>query len=324
MHIYELSLISKILIAFGTLIFLFMIYSSVILLLENERRAAIRLFFLDVILPLPFLIIGFTFFKYQSLLSVILILLASLVIILFVIPMGKRRITEDDTPKGRIDERDIMFSRNLLEPESQKFEEYYKRHPEKRELDNTFRREPGYLAKGAKYYDPYLFSATVAGFTTGRHLRPYIDGDFPDEKFETDPKKMTNFIKCWVKKMGAVSVGVTDLKEHHLYSTIGRGDDYGKPVTCKHKYAIALTVEMSSDMMQSAPFASAAMETTHQYLVCGSIAVEIAEFIRNLGYPARAHIDGRYYMVCPLVARDAGLGEIGRMGLLMTPELGPK
>jgi epoxyqueuosine reductase QueG len=29
-------------------------------------------------------------------------------------------------------------------------------------------------------------------------------------------------------------------------------------------------------------------------------------------------------VVCPLVARDAGLGEIGRMGLLMTPELGPR
>ncbi len=29
-------------------------------------------------------------------------------------------------------------------------------------------------------------------------------------------------------------------------------------------------------------------------------------------------------MICPLVARDAGLGEIGRMGLLMTPELGPR
>jgi epoxyqueuosine reductase QueG len=29
-------------------------------------------------------------------------------------------------------------------------------------------------------------------------------------------------------------------------------------------------------------------------------------------------------VVCPLVARDAGLGEIGRMGLLMTPRLGPR
>ena len=46
--------------------------------------------------------------------------------------------------------------------------------------------------------------------------------------------------------------------------------------------------------------------------------------IRGLGYPARAHIDGNYRVVAPLVARDAGLGEIGRMGLLMTPELGPR
>ena len=29
-------------------------------------------------------------------------------------------------------------------------------------------------------------------------------------------------------------------------------------------------------------------------------------------------------MICPLVATDAGLGVIGRMGLLMTPKLGPR
>lgn len=50
----------------------------------------------------------------------------------------------------------------------------------------------------------------------------------------------------------------------------------------------------------------------------------MATFIRNLGYEARAHIDGNYEVVCPLVARDAGLGELGRMGLLMTPRLGPR
>ncbi|HRW63323.1 MAG TPA: 4Fe-4S dicluster domain-containing protein, partial [Bacteroidales bacterium] len=41
-------------------------------------------------------------------------------------------------------------------------------------------------------------------------------------------------------------------------------------------------------------------------------------------YSAKAHIDGNYELICPLVARDAGLGEIGRMGLLMTPKLGPR
>jgi reductive dehalogenase len=66
------------------------------------------------------------------------------------------------------------------------------------------------------------------------------------------------------------------------------------------------------------------MESAYQYLRGGVMAVQMADLIRRLGFRARAHIDGRYRVICPLVARDAGLGEIGRMGLLMTPRLGPR
>ena len=54
------------------------------------------------------------------------------------------------------------------------------------------------------------------------------------------------------------------------------------------------------------------------------MAVQLADLIKRLGFQARAHIDGNYRVICPLVARDAGLGELGRMGLLMTPRLGPR
>jgi len=81
---------------------------------------------------------------------------------------------------------------------------------------------------------------------------------------------------------------------------------------------------MDKTMIHSAPTGSIVMESGQQYLESGTIAIQVAEFIRNLGYSARAHIDGNYQVVCPLVARDAGLGEIGRMGLLMTPRLGPR
>ena len=74
-------------------------------------------------------------------------------------------------------------------------------------------------------------------------------------------------------------------------------------------------------MVSAAPSASIVMESGQQYLGSGIIALQVAAFIRNLGFEARAHIDGNYEVVCPLVARDAGLGEIGRMGLLMTPKL---
>jgi len=117
---------------------------------------------------------------------------------------------------------------------------------------------------------------------------------------------------------------VTELKDYHLYSTIGRGPRYGEPVEREHDYAIAFTVEMDREMVSRAPRGPIVMESAQQYLAAGTIAVQVAEFIRHLGYPARAHIDANYRVVCPLVARDAGLGEIGRMGLLMTPELGPR
>jgi ferredoxin len=52
--------------------------------------------------------------------------------------------------------------------------------------------------------------------------------------------------------------------------------------------------------------------------------VPLAATLRELGHPARAHIDGNYRVIAPLVARDAGLGEIGRMSILMTPRLGPR
>ena len=84
------------------------------------------------------------------------------------------------------------------------------------------------------------------------------------------------------------------------------------------------TVEMEKEMVDAAPGGATVMESAQQYLTSGTIAVQLADLIRRLGYPARAHIDANYRIVCPLVARDAGLGEIGRMGLLMTPQLGPR
>jgi reductive dehalogenase len=135
---------------------------------------------------------------------------------------------------------------------------------------------------------------------------------------------MTRFIKRWAAKLGAVSTGVTKLRDYHLYSHVGRGPDYGQPVELGHSHAIAFTVAMDKAMLDHAPLAPTVMESAQQYLASGVVAVQVAQFIRNLGYDARAHIDGNYRVVCPLVARDAGLGEIGRIGLLMTPELGPR
>jgi reductive dehalogenase len=151
-----------------------------------------------------------------------------------------------------------------------------------------------------------------------------VEGEPASERVETDAHAITAFLQEWTKKLGAISVGITELRNYHLYSTIGRGPQYGQPVTLRHRFAIALTVEMDKFMLDHAPFGPTVMESAQQYLESGAVAVQLATFIRSLGYPARAHVDANYRVICPLVARDAGLGEIGRMGLLMTPELGPR
>jgi ferredoxin len=122
-----------------------------------------------------------------------------------------------------------------------------------------------------------------------------------------------------------VDVGVTKLKPYHVYSHVGRGEGaYGEEIPQEHKYAIAFTVEMAHDMVGTGPYPPTSMETCKQYVESARVAIQLASTIRNLGYPARAHIDRNYRVIAPLVARDAGLGEIGRMTILMTPKLGPR
>jgi reductive dehalogenase len=309
--------------AVGALLFLLLALTGAASLREREPRAAGRALLLAVLAPLPYAITALLPQPYGQPVAAALLLFTAIVLLALVIPTPDPAVG-DDTPRTRIDERDIMFSRRLLEPGTDRFEQYYGARPTKRELDDRFRVLPGLLSKGASAYSPYTFSAADASFWTIERLRPFVDGEPAAEQVESDAREITEFIERWALKLGAVSLGVTELKDYHLYTTVGRGPQWGEPVRREHDFAIALTVEMDKEMIARAPQGPTVMESAQQYVAAGVIAVQIADFIRRLGYAARAHIDGNYRVVCPLVARDAGLGEIGRMGLLMTPELGPR
>ena len=318
------SFLNSLFILFGAVTCAAMVYAAFISFRENERRALCIFTALAILLPLPYLVAGCFHFTYQAPVAGILIFLTGGILLLFFFPVGRKQIVEDDDPVERIDERDIMFSRNLLEAGTERYSEYYARHPDKKVLDDKFRSRPGLLKPGATYFHPYAFSSANASFITVEHLRDIVEGKPAEQRVRTDAEKITVYIKHWARKLGALHAGVTRLKNYHLYTHVGRGPDYGKPVTLQHAFAIVFTVEMDKRMLDSAPAGPTVMESSQQYLASGTIAVQVAQFIRNLGYPARAHIDGNYRIVCPLVARDAGLGEIGRMGLLMTPSLGPR
>ncbi len=239
-------------------------------------------------------------------------------------PTSRNRNYRHTVPHVRIDERNTMFSRNELKPGSNNFETYYKNNPEKKAIDDNWRNKAGLLNAGSSQYNPFQFAAADASFETIEALKHEVNGSVNPKATEVNLSKISNFIKEWTKKLGALDVGITKLQDYHIYTTGGRAERYGKKYTRNHEFAIAFTVEMDKDMVSSAPSGTIVMESGQQYLEIGKIAIQLAKFIRNIGYKARAHIDGNYEVVCPLVARDAGLGEIGRMGLLMTPKLGPR
>jgi reductive dehalogenase len=181
------------------------------------------------------------------------------------------------------------------------------------------------LNPNSEFYNPLSFNAAGATFSVVDLLHPLVERDVLSEpQNKINPAEISSFLKKWTIKLGAVDVGFTLLQPHHLYSHIGRGKNYGKEVGLNHKYAIAFTVEMNHEALSYAPKGPIIMESAQQYLNAGTIALQVAQFIRNLGFDARAHIDANYRLICPVVAQDAGLGTIGRMGLLMTPKLGPR
>ncbi|GAG38682.1 unnamed protein product, partial [marine sediment metagenome] len=72
------------------------------------------------------------------------------------------------------------------------------------------------------------------------------------------------------------------------------------------------------------PASATTTETVFKYFEVAKIAMLVARYINLLGYEARAHVDANYRVTCGPIAVDAGLGELGRLGLLVTPQYGPR
>ncbi len=314
-----------VLLALGALVLLVFAFAALVFWKEKEARAFRVALLLAVVggallAVWPFLPGGIVLLHVKY---VVLFLILGAALLLF-FPVSLFRKMPVDDPAAQLDERDVMFSRNELRRDTKHFEEYYRRHPEKREADERFRKNPGLLSEDARYFLDSAFKVAESNFDVVERLNKEVVFPARQEPKALDPARTMHFMKQWMKRLGVHSLGVTGLKDYHLYSHRGRGAAYGQEVKNQHPRAIAFTVEMEEDFTRTAPGGPVIIESSQQYLRSGTIALQLAGWIAKMGYEARAHLDGNYELICPLVARDAGLGEIGRMGLLMTPRLGPR
>lgn len=253
--------------------------------------------------------------------------LASTAIVLAALffPLGKHS-SKPPFPTERFDERCIMFARARYSRGDARYETFYEDHPELKEVDDRIRELPHLGQPGSLSYDHINAPIHNALFEFIDRIRDTADGPVAGKRVDITPENASARLKGLALALGAASVGTTAVHAGHVYSRIGRGSgEWGASISAeRHPYALVFAVEMDAEMIGGAPLQPAVVDSSRQYVEAAKIAMTTANYIRHLGWPARAHIDGNYRLILPQLAADAGLGEVGRLSLLIIPEHGPR
>lgn len=140
-----------------------------------------------------------------------------------------------------------------------------------------------------------------------------------------DPKEMTREVKRIAKFFGADLCGITDLDTRWLYSARVDARDFSE---AKHELPAGLTSvivlghEMDNALVATYPSALAGAATGREYSHEAAIVMQLAAYIRNLGYEAVPSMNDTA-LVIPYAVK-AGLGEYARNQMVITPEFGPR
>lgn len=167
-------------------------------------------------------------------------------------------------------------------------------------------------------------------------------GKWDPASLDMGPDETALAVKHAAKFLGASQAGIAQLNPAWLYKEIYSptresrervipfhygGDRYEKTNDAWHipstmNRVVAMVFEEDYEAMANSPGRLASAATGDGYSRMAATAYKVAEFIRDLGYNALPAGNGVSLSI-PM-AIDAGLGELGRNGLLVTPKYGPR
>ncbi|HPP07346.1 MAG TPA: hypothetical protein PLW88_08235, partial [Syntrophorhabdaceae bacterium] len=168
------------------------------------------------------------------------------------------------------------------------------------EIKRVDERENGFNRAGRGDFGSYLKEQRVRFVT--KHplsgalgqmqlfLKDIVDGIVAQKRapIPEDPAMLSKHIKEVAYFLRADAIGICELPQYAVYSN--RFPD-GEPVECNHKYAIAILIDQdwrTSMATTGHDWISNSMSFM-AYSASGFIACIIADYIRRLGYSARAH-----------------------------------
>lgn len=120
-------------------------------------------------------------------------------------------------------------------------------------------------------------------------------------------------MKDLAKELGASDIGFAVVDPSYIF------DD--KLII--YPNAVVLVMEMKPNIINTAPSKDAEKEIFRTYYKLCVMVNQIKEFLNDRGYNAEAGPSLGGEVNYPLLAQKAGLGAIGKHGLLITPGLGP-
>lgn len=224
----------------------------------------------------------------------------------------------DQSTMNRFDSRNIIFNRVTGDSSW----EGYMRMYDARVHELMMEGQHGYsrVDFALSYASWIVHDAFKGGFSWTRinpHRDPVASVGIDWTKIEhevQDPSTMSAIIKRATKLFGASLVGVCKLNRDWVYADVEIPEEFDR--------AIVMAVEMDAEGIATSPATTAAAATGVGYSQMAFTLALMGEFVRNLGYKALQC--GNDTMLSIPLAIDAGLGELGRNGLLITPQYGPR
>jgi epoxyqueuosine reductase len=163
--------------------------------------------------------------------------------------------------------------------------------------------------KQLRFIGRYLFKAIGEMKKSAKsiQLNPYLD------KKTIDPETLCE-LESYAKSLGATDIGYTVVDRRHIFQGF----------RILYPNAIVFTIEMDREKIRQAPTVPSFVEIFRTYYTVGKAVNKVCDFLRLRGFNAQAGpaIGGEVNYIP--VARDAGLGEVGKNGLLITRSNGPR
>jgi len=143
-----------------------------------------------------------------------------------------------------------------------------------------------------------------------------VSGDLEPTATPAPGKNVTEDIRLKARELGFGEVGFTKYDRRHTYISKRRW--------AKFEHAICVALEQDYVQTQSLPSMDAEFAHFGTYEIEGAIALDLADYIRSLGYHAQVHSPNDNSAVYIPMFVAAGLGQLGANGQLLSPHFGSR